>query len=168
MAVQRHPMGPNRRQLRRGYATFTGAPRRSVVQGVRLGGPSDYLQSSGRLRTLRTLRRKAFQVDDAIGHRGELGGLAHEELTRVPAKAQHLAFHGHEHALVLRVQRTVCLVAEQRADPAPGVAGQVERDRPGQALVDPLCRDAGYAEFAIRPALPPLQLRRRYLRSDAA
>jgi hypothetical protein len=69
---------------------------------------------------------------------------------------------------VLRVQRSVRLVAEQRANPAAGVAGQVERDRPGQALVDPLCRDPGYAEFAIRPTSPPLQLRRRYLRSDAA
>ena len=108
------------------------------------------------------------EVDDCIGHRCEVRGLGDEELLPVATEPKDFALHCHEHALVLGVEGPIGLVGEERVESPPGVLGQVQGDRPGQALVDPLCRDAGYAEFAIRPALPPLQLRRRYLRSDAA
>ena len=86
------------------------------------------------------------EVDDCIGHRCEVRGLGDEELLPEAAEPKDFALHGHEHALALGVERPVGLVAEQRVVAPPGVLGEVERNRPDQALVDPLCREPGYAE----------------------
>jgi hypothetical protein len=102
-------------------ASSTSAPRGTAFRRSRI-----WPQSS-----------RPLQVDHRIGHRRQLRRLRHEELALVARPAQHLALHRHEHALAVGIQRAVGLVAEQRRVAPPGVLRQVQRHRPGQALVDP-------------------------------
>jgi len=88
----------------------------------------------------------SLQINHRIRHGGQFRRLGHEELLPVAAQPQHLPLHRHEHALALGVQRPIRLVREQRSVAPPGVLGEVERYRPDQAFVDPLCREPGYAE----------------------
>ena len=87
-----------------------------------------------------------IQVDHRIRHGGQFRRLRDEDFPRVPAQAQNFPLHRHEHALAGRVERPVGLVAKQGAVATPAVLGKVEGHGTDQALVDPLCREPGYAE----------------------
>ena len=87
-----------------------------------------------------------IHINHRIRHGGQFRRLGHEELPLIPPQPQHLALHRHEHALALGVQRSIGLVREQCTVASPRVLGEVQRNRPDQALVDPLCREPGYAE----------------------
>ena len=96
------------------------------------------------------------QVDDRIGQRCKVRRQCDEELATLAAKAQHLALHRHEHALVPGVERPVGLVREQRVVASAGMLCKVQGNGMSHACLDERSLATAHEADALAPAVVPV------------